>query len=66
MSKMKKGAIVLTVLYVLISTVILFNWVYVQNYSSQAAFWMVFIRTWVLLTLAPLVVLWGGWWIIKK
>lgn len=67
MSKILKTSIVLSVIYVIASVMILYNWVYIEyNYTLDSNFWLVFIRSVAFVTVLPLVFIWGGWWIFKK
>ena len=66
MTKWKKASVVLSVLWALITIMILFNLIYIDRPDMGSDFWLVFIRSVVFVTFIPLVILWGVAWIVRK
>lgn len=66
MSRSLKFSIVMTLVWMLLSTVVIFNLVYIEYPEVGSIFWLVFIRTLALFSILPLVIGWGSWWVIKK
>ncbi len=66
MSRSLKFSIVMTLIWMLLSTVTILNLVYIEYPEVGSDFWFVFIRTFALFTVLPLAIAWGGWWVIKK
>lgn len=66
MSRIIKLSIVMTFMWVLASFAIIYNLVYISYPEVSSGFWLVFIRSILVFTLAPPVIGWGAWWVIKK
>ncbi len=66
MTRTLKFSIVMSLIWMLVSIVVIFNLVYVEYPDFGSAFWLVFVRTLVLITALPLLIAWGAWWIVKK
>lgn len=66
MNRVLKLSIVITLIWLIVSTLVIFNWIYVVYPEMGSGFWLVFARTHILLAILPLAIGWGGWWVIKK
>jgi len=66
MSKARKLSIALTLIWVLVTVTVLFNLVYIEYPEMNSDFWLVFIRTVVVVSVLPPVIGWGFWWVLKK
>lgn len=66
MSKARKLSIVLTLIWVLVTVTVLFNLVYIEYPQMNNGFWLVFIRSVVVVSVLPPVIGWGFWWALKK
>ena len=66
MSKFFKLSIVITMVWLIVSVVTIFNMVYSYYPEGGNDFWLVFVRSVTLLSILPLLIAWGGWWALKK
>jgi len=49
-----KLSIVITLIWLIVSTLVIFNWIYVVYPEMGSGFWLVFARTHILLAILPL------------
>jgi hypothetical protein len=65
MSKPFRFSVVLSFAWMLISIIILFNLIYIDRPDLGSDFWLVFLRSVALISILPLSLLWGAWWILR-
>lgn len=66
MSKTLKLAVVVSIVWALVTVITLFNIVYIDRPQMGGDFWLVFLRSVALVTAIPLIISWGIWWIFKR
>jgi len=66
MSRGKKALIVISAIWALISVLAIFNLVYIDRPEMMSDFWLVFVRSVGIITVLPLLIIWGVVWVLKK
>lgn len=66
MSRPLKFSIIISFIWIFMSSLVIFNLVYVEYPDLNGDFWLVLVRTIAVITALPLILAWGTWWFIKK